>query len=623
MSSKVFELLDDKIDSEIKASQSFLWEEHFREGNFISIPKLLDEKSDVWKNRYLQWTYELATSIEEGQELYKHFQSQLIQNESFWWQSLIADKCPYKSKSPYLVIKLWILEELYTEGNYDQLIYRGKDKKLARVLSDWLEKNNLGKFLWQKTKENKFIGKSYLLDNLPTIVLGIVPLVKVIIRKLRYPKEIKIQADSKLTIITYFPGIDADREKKGVFYSNYWGPLNDYIQELRMPVNWIWIYSKQQFNFNEAVNIQQRLNSKSDTTRSSFRFMENNLDFTSLFSVLKEYICISLKGYLIKKRIKEKFTRSGSKVNFFPIISKEWADSFWGHSAMMNYLIAASFKNLQLSDSTKIVLYVWENQPWEQSLLAQKKIFPNVKFYGSVHTPANASLLNLKVFPGNKEELEIKNGRKFPDYICAPSNIARKVLIEGGWPSSHVIVTEALRYIESLKNFDAQQIMKEGQLKTLLVVTGSIRKEVYDQLKILVEFEKNFGVFFDKVIIKPHPLIPVEGILENLGKISNVEITHSHIKNLWEKSSIIYTANSTSVGLEAYYLGLPLVILGANGNFNLNALLGTKDVCFIHTSFEFSNFLFNYQEDNKSYSKSKEDLFSLDKNIPKWKEILS
>jgi surface carbohydrate biosynthesis protein (TIGR04326 family) len=152
MSSKVFELLDEKIDSKIKASPSFLWEEHFREGNFISIPKLLDEKSIIWKNTYLQWTYELAMSLHEGRELYKHFKSQLIHNESFWWQSLIADKCPYKSKSPYLIIKLWILEELYIKGKYDQLIYRGKDEKLAKVLSDWLKKNNLGKFFWQKNK---------------------------------------------------------------------------------------------------------------------------------------------------------------------------------------------------------------------------------------------------------------------------------------------------------------------------------------------------------------------------------------------------------------------------------------------------------------------------------------
>lgn len=620
MDTKVFELLDFGIESSIKQGHSFLWEENYREGNYISIPKLLEKDSLVWRNKYLNWTYQISNTLINGLELYKHFKSELINDESFWWQTLIADKCPYKSKSPYYITKIWIIEQLYYEGNFNEFIYRGENKKLAKVFSKWVKENSLGKFTWFKKRNNYSFKKILSAEKIWPTIAAVFVLSKFLIRKLVYLKNTSLNENAKITIVTYFPGVNQEKINVGTFYSNYWGPLNDYINNSNISVNWVWIYSKQQFNFQKAVEYQTLLNAKTKETGKKFIFLENNLSVFYLPTVLYEFFRLGLKSIYIKNKIKQSFKNTGSKINVFPILENEWKHSFWGEASMNNYIYAASFKNINLPIVTKRVLYIWENQPWEQSLLSLKAKYWNTTFFGAVHTPANASKFNLKVFPGNPMELVINNGRKMPDFICALSNISRKSLIEGGWPKSKIIISEALRYTESFKG-QAKNTNKSGN--NLLVVTGSILKEVQDQIQILFEFEKNNHDYFDNILIKPHPIIPIDKLINNNTTSSKIKVTNLTLKDLWSSSSIIFTANSTSVGLEAYYLGLPLIIMGSSDNFNLNSLNGIEDIYFVNSTKQFSKAIKDLCDKVITNDIDKNDIFCINEDIPVWKNILN
>ncbi len=619
MNINVFELLDVDVDSHLTCGKSYLWDENFREGDFISIPKLVEEDSIFWRNKYLDWTYQLSNAVIDGKELYKHFKSSLINNDSFWWQSLIADKCPYKSKSPFVIIKIWVIEKLYTENNFEILVYRGDNKILAEVLSSWLRENNLGQFIWVKKRTNFAIRNYFKLNIATPIITSVFTIFQFLIRKFFYFRKVDLNQNADLTIVTYFPGVDHKKMLEGMFYSNYWGPLNDYLNDFNIPVNWVWIFTKQQINFRQAVKFQSILNSKSKVTGNKFKFIENNLSILNLCFVIKEFFRLGMKSCLCKFSIRNYFKVSGSKIDFFPILKNEWSHSFWGSSAMLNYIYAASFKNLDIPISTKKILYVWENQPWEQSLLTLKKSHVTTKFYGSVHTPANSTLFNLKVFPGNKNEFNILNGRRLPDFICAPSENARKILLEGGWPKDKVIIVEALRYIESLKN----QMTTKRVVKNLLVVTGSIISEVVSQLNIIRDFENNYSEYFDNVFIKSHPLIPVEELLNSYNFQKKVKITNLKLSELWSNCSVVFTANSTSVGLEAYYLGIPLVISDSCGNFNLNSLFGVKGVHFINSSNEFKDVITRISLSDRLNGRNSSDFFCLDSEIPRWKNILN
>jgi surface carbohydrate biosynthesis protein (TIGR04326 family) len=189
--------------------------------------------------------------------------------------------------------------------------------------------------------------------------------------------------------------------------------------------------------------------------------------------------------------------------------------------------------------------------------------------------------------------------------------------LEGGWPKDHVIVTEALRYIESLKNQTATK-----SKKNLLVVTGSIISEVKSQLQIIYDFEKSNLEYFDNIFIKSHPLIPVKEVLKKFKFSEKVKVTNLNLKDLWSISSFVFTSNSTSVGLEAYYLGLPLVISDSCGNFNLNSLFGVRNVHFINSSNEFED-LIKKNNLQKEFIKNDNNFFCLDSEIPRWKNVLN
>jgi surface carbohydrate biosynthesis protein (TIGR04326 family) len=170
------------------------------------------------------------------------------------------------------------------------------------------------------------------------------------------------------------------------------------------------------------------------------------------------------------------------------------------------------------------------------------------------------------------------------------------------------------------KSTDLEALL--NQSRNLLVVTGSILKEVEDQLKLVYEFEKNNPAFFDKIIVKSHPIIPVNNIMEDLGSLSKIEITELKLSQLWDCSSIVFTANSTSVGLEAYYLGLPLIVSAPVDNFNLSALFGMNNVFFVNTFAEFSESVEHLLNKIELNNFNPSDVFCIDNNLNIWKSLL-
>jgi surface carbohydrate biosynthesis protein (TIGR04326 family) len=111
--------------------------------------------------------------------------------------------------------------------------------------------------------------------------------------------------------------------------------------------------------------------------------------------------------------------------------------------------------------------------------------------------------------------------------------------------------------------------------------------------------------------------VPVKQILEDIQFSIPYEIVECSLSELWEISDVVFTANSTSVSLEAYYIGLPLVITGASGNLNINSLFGVKNVRFVLNIRELCDSLKFPDE----ASDEKSDFFNLDPKLSTWTAI--
>lgn len=613
-------------DSSSKFNDFYFWDTYNSGGSIRSIPEILEESAEELRNEYLKWTSTLAIDYELGQAsfLVKFLGSEILNGGSYWWQTLIADKSPYKSNGIYDVLKLRVLEKLYQEGDYDSLTYKGNDKVIAKVLKKWLSGKGHS-FIWTKTSsKSKSLTLSFksLFKKLPLLFQVIGFLTHFCFTKLRYVSKTKPSQQALCTIVTYFPGIDLNKASSGNFYSNYWGPLQDFLKINKIAVNWVWIHTNlQQLNFRQTIEFQKKINITEEKLNNRYLLVEDSINISTLFRAISEYLKLYFKSFFFYSENK-KFVFPSSSLNFYKVLKKDWLDSFRGNSAIINCLHASAFMELgkQLPSETKLVLYIWENQPWEQSVLAMKTALKNAKFVGSLHTPACCAFFNFKGFPGSKNELSLKSyPRPYPDIIAVPSERTKKFMINGGWPEESLLSVEALRYIESLSVIPKHSHKKfNSKFKNLLVVTGSLFSETEFQLNLLFDAEKSGGLEgYTKILIKPHPLVQINKILNKLEFSISYEIVECPLANLWEISDVVFTANSTSVSLEAYYFGKPLIISGAHKNLNLNTLFGIDNISFVHNTSELCKSL---RDSNITLNMNK-DFFNIDPMLPKWRSI--
>src|SRR5207249_6487499 len=125
-------------------------------------------------------------------------------------------------------------------------------------------------------------------------------------------------------------------------------------------------------------------------------------------------------------------------------------------------------------------LYVWENQPWELAALAAWRRHDNGRIVGVQH--ATLPPLDLRAF-ADPRELAAPNGerRPIPDLLAVNGSGARDLMIESGFPSSHLVLTEALRYSHLKRSTHSPLRLT----RTLLIATGFRRSEAAFQLRLV------------------------------------------------------------------------------------------------------------------------------------------
>lgn len=595
----------------------FLWDDYQEGNNIVSIPFIVERDFQELRKAYLNWTTDLANTAFREATLKEYLMSEMLNGESYWWQTLIADKCPYKTKTPYDVIRLHAFEKRFLDGAFNELIYTGTNRILASMLKEWVEERLSGKFQWKQVRKTDVMRRPFY-NRIPKLIQAFTYLVHFTWSRLRHVKKIVPDADAHCTIVTYFPGIDLQKASDKVFRSNYWGPLHDHLEKYKISVNWIWIYGNlQQLSYAETVAFQKRLNVNPLSGR--YLMLENFLSARTLIVAIKEYLVLYVKSFSLCQ-IKNNFHFHGSSLNFYKLLEDDWLESFRGHTALLNCIHGMALKQAgkELPKDTKLIIYIWENQPWEQALLATRRYLKNAMYIGSVHTPGNSAVYNLKVFPGNPSELNSQYGRLMPDIIGAPGKIPAGILKAGGWPGDKVQPVEALRYMESLNplkiSVRSPDDLKETAL-TLLVVTGSIETECRTQINFLAQAERKGALKrFAEIIVKPHPSIQVDVMIKEAGFQISCSIQNTKLRYLWNKVDYVYASNSTSVSVEAAYLGFPLIITGATDNLNINPLFGTGYVHFVHSADELAAELCK-----KNHNVTRLDgFFNLAEDLPVW-----
>jgi len=597
-----FALVDTDLPWSGQAKVAAHWSKLDVDEGQISIPARVEQHAMGIRRDYLEWVHDLGSHEIQGKTIKSHLQ--LFPNLSLWWMTRIAEKEPLKSQAIYAVFKLRALENLYLESGCRGLVYFGNDLRLHQTLCGWCQK--LGHaYEWRKPRIAMHDAggapisiKQSLKQWLPLPLRAFYFLLIQWLQRYRISQprqsveKVAPRFPKQATIFTYFPNVDTDKIQKGRFWSRYWEGLHELLEELPLTINWIWIYAGPGgFSFAETLTLRDRCNA-AQPDKYRHWLIEEFVSPMILWNVVRNYLRLWWRARRLALA-EESFHFSDSRLNFYPFMRADWLDSLLGGIAMENLVYVAMFDALTRKLNSQIWgLYVWENQPWEQALIAAWRRNQASRIIASQHSALRR--MGLRSFSDARDYSDkSQNAPPLPDVLAVNGSAARALMLEAGYPKDRLALVEALRYLNLPRHAPGDS--RSGDTKTLLVVAGYKSSEVEYQLRVVASAAKTGALrSFSRVWIKPHPFYPVESIVKQNGLAFRYEIIHAPLATLWAQTDAAFVANSTTAVVEAIYMHVPVAVCSAVNDMNLSPIFGFISVPMISGLQQLIRFLSTY-----------------------------
>ena len=590
-----------------------------------SVPRLVDERGGDLRDEYLSWAHEFGTRKRHGRSILD--QLEIRDGFSFWWMTLLAENSPLKSPGIYDVFRLRVLENIYHEKGCEGVILCSGNRSLHRLLSEWCK--NLGThYVWNKQPRSR--RKWTLRDlhhRLPHVLQAFIFLGYFVFIRRRFllhrkpvPRRPASGRDD-LTVITYFDNLDVKEHPAGGFRSRYWNALHDVLADDQRTVNWVCWYvpSAQCRSPQDALRLRDGFSETGGDAQRCY-FMDEWLSLGLLVQVLKDYLRLMLRSFGIGVE-RHYFRLPGSDVSFDRLLLWDWRSSARGNIAMDGCIRLAFAEALTAALPTRgPLLYLLENQPWERALVYSWRKSAGGKIIGAQNSAAG--FFELRYFEDKRWHalLDERCGPPVADVVAVNGNGVRHLVQgEGLCPASRLRVVEALRYLYLKKIAGTVHGANSSEGKhTLLVVTDHTERVSRWQIRLLRRtFEATEQLQQYRIIIKPHPSMPVTRILAGEAPELNVEITERSLDALWQRVDVVFVSGNSAAAVEAMIAGVPTVLGYDPGGFNMSPLRGHEGVVFAYSPGDLAAVL---QRPVKPTAAA--DYFCLDDTLDRWKYLL-
>ena len=605
------------IPNTSKVDKVMYWAKRNIANGAISLPGLLDQNAEKIRNEYISWCDNLCEIKIRDVKVFDRFK--LDNNFSFWSLSLIAEKSPQKSPEIYTIFKLRALELYVINNKINEVELITNDRKLIKLIkyfsfnmginfsSSFYKKNSSIEF---KSKNKSFMRKFY--DITPHFFQAVIYFIFEIVKYFLYFSKKKkfFQVEKQITMVTYFPNIDKDFANQGIYQSLYWGDIKKLIDKDNF-VNWVWIYNKNnQFNIKKSSLLREKF-IKCDGKNKKYFFIEEFMNISSFFRVLRIYFFVYLKSLFFRK-IRYAFKFKDSKFNFYHLLHNDWRKSLNGYIAMQNAFKFLQFTNMvKLLPKQNLCLYIWENQAWEKNLIQCWKTYQKTLIYGYQH----ASM----AFHDTRHLMDTNNflSSVFPDRVLINGKASYHLLGKELYSKYNASIVEAVRfhYILKLKHLQMDS-------KYLLILTGYDLEIVEQQLQLLNQvIMRNPNLIRNNIIIKPHPYQSIQKVLARYEYLKNIKIENGNLTDLLLNAEVVYCDNHTTAAIEAAYFGKPLILHLPEDGFNMSPLFNpieNEEINFV-TSVEQLTIALHKKKKIENFNV---DFFCLDNSLGKWEKLI-
>lgn len=630
-------------------AEAAVWDHGSVPEGLISIPVELDRRLLPIRAELLAWVYETGKAHIGINTLEEHLRAG--DSLSMWWCSTLAEKHPKVTHNLFEAMKLRALELVIEERDIRQVVLFTPEKRpqanpharpgaLADVLARFCAATGRQFTLraapgpqpearFSFTREGVRESLKWLYHRLPAPVkaAGRFPAWWWRIRRLLPHTRLARPAVQKpATIVTYFPNIDMTAAREGRFRSRYWESLHDALKPAPgqpHQVNWVFVhFPAPQYTFAETVALRDRFRAEGQDG-ASFHFLEEFLTTPDLLRAWAHYARLLVSGLRVEKSVRSLFFFPGSKMDLWPYLRENWADSTRGWRALERCLMRLAFRRYAAWAGPQAwVTFPQENCPWERMLTDSMRAIGGGPVYGAQHSTVRPT--DFRYFDDPRLISDPSCARAMPHWWLCNGTGARDALRAASFPEDRMRVVEALRYLylapaNGAEGEEPQKAAHES--KRLLVVTSFFEDEVDAHLNTLAAAARNGALAGWEVLVKPHPYVPVQERLGRLfpegGALAAPPVADGPIGNFLTPGTVVWASNSTTVALEAAYKALPVLVQAAENDVNLCPLQGLPGVVEIRTAADVAAAL----SDPKAPALPP-DYLALDPALPRWREVL-
>ena len=597
--------------------QILLWNSYDNKNNQQSILNILEKNSDQIRSYYLSFIGDLSKINFKNKKVIEHLKIQ--EGFSLWWMSLLAEKGTLKSKTPLFCLKVLTLNKILLEEQINSVQLISNNKVLADSLYLLCKNLNIV-FDWENTSSLYCrLSLKNIRKKIPHFFQALIFFVKNIFMKWSLRNSLNtnwLSGGNTFFFFSYFLNIDFNLLKKGDFYSKYWNDLPDLIKKSDRKINWIHHFMTSTYVPNAKIgNKYLRLLNKNPNNSDHHNFLYS---FISIIIVLKTF-GMWIRFFVKGMRLTNSFIKEALKLNYgwlTPIITEDWKSSVYGKVAIQNilwiYLLQKSISTLPLQ---KTGLYLCENQGWERAFIYFWEKYNHGKLIGVAHSSIRYWDLRYFEAPQVLKSKDIMP-QPLPNKMALNGPAAFNTLKTANQPMDLFEKVEAIRYqhLGFIKCNDYSNRLISGK-KTLLIIGDYTSIVNHQMLGLLNCFNPSDWLEY-KLIYKPHPATHT-----TLAKYINIVEDNSPLKDLLSKADLVIASGNTVASIEAWLMGLHLIVVLEKNNINFSPLRGEKYVSFVTTGEELKSAL--KHPSHKLKNKIQNDYFWIDPNLPKWNSLLN
>ena len=577
----------------------------------ISLPTYIEQNEEALRRRFLEFVYEVGQYRVAGRTVIERLQ--IDEDFSYWWLTLFALRRTHPDSGIPETIKLLALEEIVKKMNISEITINIQEPRARRCIKDFCL--NLGiscTDIGPASQQTKF--RFSIRRFSPRWCIALATLCRQTWRSRSFGQNQSIESNGKsIALFDYLTGFDAEAAGAGTYRSRFWSNLPELLEEQFDKL--IWNHTREIGDSSTSrKSAEKLLRTLNVNPMSSHKLFESKISLQIFWRVVRDYFRLYKFG-ISETKTKTMFTPSNSDLPLWPLFRTEWIDSLRGSTTIRHLILLHTIREIVGQMPRQLVgIYLLENQPWELVLTNAWKRAGHGTLIGMPQ--AAPKYWEVRQFVDSRSRTDLGLS-KFPqpDLIASTSMRGRQLLLSSGVAQDQLIDVEALSYqylINLQKSKDSSEKFSTANPTVTILGDFSV-DETRQLLDICSPVLAQNG---HSAIFKAHPTSPL-----NKSEIAKYGITEfvGDLGALLTSSRLVITTSFTSAAVDAYCLGIPLLLFFNGKDLNMSPLRDELGVWFFHDSISLQVLL---EQMTGLETTNSRDFFNLDLNLYRWRKSL-